>query len=145
MRFKQEVVKGARAEGVLAGATDALGDVAVAAVGSSGLVEGQEGGRLFGTHQLLQQAVRAELGGAHDNAMAALLEARCGCMDDEYLIDHHMQGVMREVVATAGHVLDGMKGGGTQGVVVPQCLAPRSHLASSSSQPMRPLMPQIII
>jgi len=82
MRLKEEDVKGARAEGVLAGVTDALGDVA-AAVGSSGLVEVDGAGRVFGMHQLLQKAVRAEVGQAHDDVMAALLEARCGCMGDE--------------------------------------------------------------
>ena len=73
MRFKREDVKGARAEGVLAGVTDALGDVA-AALESSGLVEVDEAGRLFSMHQLLQEAVRAEVGQAHDDGMAALLE-----------------------------------------------------------------------
>jgi tetratricopeptide (TPR) repeat protein len=116
MRFKQEDVKGARAEGVLAGVTDALGGVA-AALGSSGLVEVEEGSRLFGMHQLLQQAVRAELGDTHDDAMAALLEARCGYMGDEYRIDHRMHSVMREVVAAAGHVLDGIKAAAAQRTV----------------------------
>ncbi len=116
MRFKQEDVKGARDEGVLAGVTDALEGVA-AVVGSSGLVEVDEAGRLFGMHQLLQQAVRAELGDAHDGAMAALLEARCGHMGDEYRIDHRVQGVMREVVAVAGHLLDAMKAAAAQRAV----------------------------
>jgi tetratricopeptide (TPR) repeat protein len=108
MRFKQEDVKGARAEGVLEDVTDALGDVA-AALGSSGLVEVEEGSRLFGMHQLLQQAVRAVLGDTHDDAMAALLEVRCGCMGDEDRFDHRMYGVMREVVGAAGHVVGRMK------------------------------------
>ncbi len=86
MRFRGEDVKRARPEDVLAGVTDALGDVA-AAVGSSGLVEVDEAGRLFGMHQLLQKAVRAELWQAHDDSMAALLEGRCGCMGDEDRVD----------------------------------------------------------
>ena len=113
MRFRGEDVKGARAEGVLAGVTDALGDVA-AAVGSSGLVEVDEAGRLFGMHQLLQKAVRAEVGQAHDDVMAALLEARCGCMGDEEEVDHRMYGVMREVVGAAWHVVGRMKAAAAQ-------------------------------
>jgi hypothetical protein len=113
MRFRGEDVKGARAEGVLAGVTDALGDVA-AAVGSSGLVEVDEAGRLFGMHQLLQKAVRAEVGQAHDDVMAALLEARCGCMGDEEEVDHRMYGVMREVVGAAGHIVGRMKAAAAQ-------------------------------
>jgi tetratricopeptide (TPR) repeat protein len=116
MRFKQEDVKGTRAEGVLVGVTDALGEVAVV-LGSSGLVEVEEGSGLFGMHQLLQKAVRAELGDTHDDAMAALLEARCGCMGDEYRIDHRMYGVMREVVGAAGRVLDGIKAAAAQRAV----------------------------
>jgi tetratricopeptide (TPR) repeat protein len=108
MRLRGEDVKAARAEGVLAGVTDALGGVATA-VGSSGLVEVEEDRRVFGMHQLLQQAVRAELGDVHDGVMAALLEARCGCMGDEHHIDHRMQVVTREVVAAAGYVLGGKK------------------------------------
>jgi tetratricopeptide (TPR) repeat protein len=108
VRIKEKDVKAVRAEGVLAGVMDALGDVAAAA-GGSGLAEVDEAGRLFGMHQLLQNAVRAELGEAHDDAMAALLEARCGCMGNEDRIDHRMYGVMREVVGAAGHVLGRMK------------------------------------
>ncbi len=48
-------------------------------------------------------------GQAHDNGMAALLEARCGCMGDEYGIDHRMYGVLREVVGVAWHVLGQIK------------------------------------
>ena len=113
MRFKEEDVKIARAEGVLAGVTDALRDVA-AAVESSGLVEVDEAGRLFGMHQLLQKAVRTEVGQAHDNGMAALLEARCGCMGDEYGIDHRMYGVIREVVGVTWHVLGQIKAAAMQ-------------------------------
>ena len=113
LRIKEEDVKAVRAEGVLAGVTDALGDVA-AAVGGSGLVEVDEAGRLFGMHQLLQKAVRAEVGEAHDDAMAALLEARCGCMGDEERIDHRMYGVTREIVGAAGHVLGRMKAAAAQ-------------------------------
>jgi hypothetical protein len=65
-------------------------------------------------HQLLQKAVRAEVGEAHDDAMAALLEARCGCMGDEDRIDHRMYGVMREVVGAAGHVVGRMKAAAAQ-------------------------------
>ena len=116
MRLKEEDVKRARAEGVLAGVTDALGDVAAAA-GGSGLVEVDEAGRLFGMHQLLQKAVRAEVGQAHDDVMAALLEARCGCMGDEVEVDHRTYGVMREVVGAAGHVLGRMKAAAAQRAV----------------------------
>jgi hypothetical protein len=112
MRFRGEDVKRARPEDVLAGVTDALGDVA-AAVGSSGLVEVDEAGRLFGMH-LLQKAVRAELWQAHDDGMAALLEGRCGCMDDEDRVDYQMYGVMREVGGAAGHVFGRMKAAAAQ-------------------------------
>jgi hypothetical protein len=98
---------------VLEDVTDALGGVA-AALGSSGLVEVDKGSRLFGMHQLLQKAVRAEMGDRHDDAMAALLEARCGCMGDEVVIDYRMYGVMREVVGAAGHVLGRMKAAAAQ-------------------------------
>ncbi len=108
VRFKREDVRRMRAEGVLADVTDALGAVG-AAVGGSGLVDVNDSQRLFGMHQLLQQAVRTELGDTHSDAMAALLEARCGCFSDEDRIDHRMHGVMREVVNAAAHVLDQMK------------------------------------
>jgi tetratricopeptide (TPR) repeat protein len=65
-------------------------------------------------HQLLQKAVRAEVGQAHDDVMAALLEARCGCMGDEGEVDHRMYGVMREVVGAAGHVVGRMKAAAAQ-------------------------------
>ena len=77
-------------------------------------MEVDEAGRLFGMHQLLQKAVRAEVGEAHDDAMAALLEARCGCMGDEERIDHRMYGVTREIVGAAGHVLGRMKAAAAQ-------------------------------
>jgi hypothetical protein len=81
IRVQGENVNGLRANGVLADLTDALGAVADA-VGSSGLVDVHGTRRLFGMHQLLQKAVRAVLGDAHDDAMVALLEVRCGCMGD---------------------------------------------------------------
>jgi tetratricopeptide (TPR) repeat protein len=65
-------------------------------------------------HQLLQKAVRAEVGQAHDDVMAALLEARCGCMGDEEHVDHRMYGVMREVVGAAWHVVGRMKAAAAQ-------------------------------
>jgi tetratricopeptide (TPR) repeat protein len=58
--------------------------------------------------------VRAEVGQAHDDAMAALLEARCGCMGDEEKVDHRMYGVMRELVRAAGHVMGRMKAAAAQ-------------------------------
>jgi tetratricopeptide (TPR) repeat protein len=108
LRFRREVVQGVRPEAVLPDVTDALGDVA-ATVSSSGLVDVIQAERRLGMHQLLQQAVRAELGDAHDGTMAALLEARCGCMGDEYGIDQRMYSVMREVVSAAAHVVGRMK------------------------------------
>jgi tetratricopeptide (TPR) repeat protein len=108
LRFRREDVEGVRAEGVVADVKDSLCEVA-AAVGSSGLVEVDKTTRTLGMHQLLQQAVRAELGDAHDDAMAALLEARCGCMGDADDGDERMYGVMREVVGAAGHVVGRMK------------------------------------
>ncbi len=93
LRFRREDVEGVRAAGVLADVTDDLHAVA-AAVGSSGLVEVNEATRTLGMHQLLQQAVRAELGDAHDDAMAALLEARCSCMGDADDVDERMYSVM---------------------------------------------------
>jgi len=103
------------ADGVLAD-TDALAAVA-ALVRSSGLVrdgECNEEGRLFGTHELIQKIVREEVGDTHDGAMAAMLEARCGCYGDDERVDIGMHGVVREVVIAAGHVLERMK------VVAPQ-------------------------
>jgi tetratricopeptide (TPR) repeat protein len=104
LRFRSEDVRGVRADCVLADVTDDLGVVA-AAVESSGLVDVDAAGRTLGMHQLLQQAVRAELGNAHDGAMAALLEARCGCMGDGECIDHRMYGVIREILSAAAKVV----------------------------------------
>jgi hypothetical protein len=97
-----------RVEGVLAEVTDDLGGVA-AAVGSSGLVDVDAAGRTLGMHQLLQQAVRAELGDVHDDAMAALLEARCGCTGDAIDVDERIYVVMREVVVAAALVVGRIK------------------------------------
>ena len=108
MRLREEDVSGVEVEGLLAAVRDDVAGVA-AGVGGSGLVEVNGAGRLFGMHQLLQKAVRAEVGDAHDGVMAALLEARCGCMGDEDRIDHRFYGVVREVVGAAGHVLGRMK------------------------------------
>jgi hypothetical protein len=108
LRFRREDVEVVRAEGVLVELTVSFCAVA-AALGSSGLVEVDEATRTLGMHQLLQQAVRAELGDTHDDAMAALLEARCGCMGDADDVDERMYGVMREVVGAAGNVVGRMK------------------------------------
>jgi len=108
LRFRREDVECARPEGVLADVTDGLSVVA-AAVGSSGLVDVDEVGRTFGMHQLLQQAVRAELGDAHDGSLAALLEARCGHMSDENYNNQLLYGVMQEVVVAAAHVVSQLK------------------------------------
>jgi serine/threonine protein kinase/tetratricopeptide (TPR) repeat protein len=108
VRFQEENVTVLAADGVLVGVTDALGDVA-AVLKSSGLVVVDEEGRFFGMHRLLQHAVRAELEDMHDVGIAALLEARCGCLGDVDDVDSRMYGVMHEVVVAAGYVLDQLK------------------------------------
>jgi len=104
LRFRREDVDRVQPDGVLQDVTNALGMVA-SALGSSGLIIVNEASRSFGMHQLLQLAVRAELGDTHDNAMRALIEARCGCMGDELNMDHRLNGVMREILGAAASVV----------------------------------------
>jgi tetratricopeptide (TPR) repeat protein len=108
MRFQGEDVKGARAEGMLEDVTDALGSVA-AALESIGFVEVNEAERVFSMHRMLQRAVRAEVGGSQDGAMAALLQTRLGFVDDEAHFDPRSYGVIWEIAVAAAHVLDQIK------------------------------------
>ncbi len=95
------------ADGVLAD-TDALAAVA-ALVRSSGLVRVDEESRSFRTHKLIRKMVREEVGDAHDDAMAAMLEVRCGCYGDDERVHVGMRGVVQKVVIAAGYVLKRMK------------------------------------
>ncbi len=73
-----------------------------AALRDSGLVQVDEGQRMFGMHQLLQQAVGMELGWLEQcQRMRQLLHARCGQFGDESLFDAGLYGVMRDVASVA--------------------------------------------
>jgi hypothetical protein len=111
-RFKAGNLRVRRVEGLAAALQEVEGLKNVAgALRSSGLVQVDEANRVFGMHQLLQQAVGKELGWQrHCNLMQALLQARCGQFGDEQWFDVGRFGVMREVsgaaVAAVGRVRD---------------------------------------
>jgi hypothetical protein len=109
IRMFVSLARGARAGGALAD-TGALAAVAALA-GRSGIVTVDHTGRSFKIHPLIQQVLREELGGVHDGTMTALIEARCGFVDNHDCIDDGKRRVMREVAAAAAHVLDQMKDG----------------------------------
>ena len=102
-RFKAGNVRVRGVEGVAPAVVEAQGLKRVAAaLGRSGLVQVEEGQRVFGMHQLLQQAVGRELGWGEPCArMRRLLHARCGQFGDEERFDVGLYGVMREVAAAA--------------------------------------------
>ena len=102
-RFKAGNVRVRGVEGVAPAVVEAEGLRRLAAVlRRSGLVQVEEGQRVFGMHQLLQQAVGRELGWDEPCArMRQLLHARCGQFGDEYQFDVGLYGVMREVAAAA--------------------------------------------
>ena len=102
-RFKAGNVRVRGVEDVAPAVVEAQGLKRVAAaLGRSGLVQVEEGQRVFGMHQLLQQAVGRELGWGEPCArMRRLLHARCGQFGDEIDFDVGLYGVMREVAAAA--------------------------------------------
>jgi tetratricopeptide (TPR) repeat protein len=102
-RFKAGNVRVRGVEDVAAAVLEAEGLKRVAvALRRSGLVQVEEGQRVFGMHQLLQQAVGRELGWDEPCArMRRLLHARCGQFGDEEYIDFRLHSVMREVAAAA--------------------------------------------
>jgi tetratricopeptide (TPR) repeat protein len=102
-RFKAGNVCVRGVEGVAPAVVEAEGLKRVAAVlRRSGLVQVDEGRRMFGLHQLLQQAVGIQLGWRGQcQRMRQLLHARCGRFGDETLFDVSLYGVMREVTAAA--------------------------------------------
>ena len=112
-RFKAGNVRVRGVEGVAPAVVEAEGLKRVAAVlRRSGLVQVEEGQRVFGMHQLLQQAVGRELGWDEPCArMRQLLHARCGQFGDEECFDVGLYGVMREVTAAARSRDGGGRGG----------------------------------
>jgi tetratricopeptide (TPR) repeat protein len=108
LRFRREDVQGVRPKDVLPDVMHALGDIA-AALGSLGLVDLNQAGRMFGMNQLIQRIVRVELGDVHDTALTSLLEARFGCMGDENHFDHVDFMIKREILGVAGHIVEQMK------------------------------------
>ena len=102
-RFKACHVRARRVDGVAGAVQEVEWLKRVAAVlRGSGLVQVDEGGRTFGMHQLLQQAVGRELvWRGLCQRMRQLLHARCGRFGDEVNFDVGLYGVMREVAAAA--------------------------------------------
>ncbi len=102
-RFKAGNVRVRGVEDVAAAVLEAEGLKRVAAaLRRSGLVQVDEGQRMFGMHRLLQLAVGRELGWGEPCArMRQLLHARCGQFGDEDDINVGLYGVMREVAAAA--------------------------------------------
>ncbi len=79
---------------------------------SSGLVHVDEGKRMFGMHQLLQQAVQDAMDldwESQCKRMQSLMHARFGHFSDEHFLDADMFSVMRELLPTAVNVVERLK------------------------------------